>query len=61
MFKTPLTIYWYCSVHVCIFERKMLNASRPSEHPPVRGENVKNLLMAFQTLSEEEEEECRDG
>ena len=42
----------------CCFLKKNLNASRPSEHPPVRGENVKtfrwdhrlprqNLFMAF--------------
>ena len=25
------------------FKKKILNASRPSEHPPVRGENVKTF------------------
>ena len=28
---------------VCVYLKKNLNASRPSEHPPVRGENVKTL------------------
>ena len=27
----------------CLFLEKNLNASRPSEHPPVRGENVKTF------------------
>ena len=33
---------------------KILNASRPSEHPPVRGENVKIIMLlthAFNVLS----------
>ena len=49
-------IYYYIN---CL--KKNLNASRPSEHPPVRGENVKtfrwdhrlrrpNLSMAFKQV-----------
>ena len=30
--------------HFSFFFKKNLNASRPSEHPPVRGENVKTFL-----------------
>ena len=46
---------------VCCFLKKNLNASRPFEHPPVGGENVKtfrsdhtlqiqNLFMAFKRV-----------
>ena len=47
-------------IHTYVLKKKM-NAPRPSEHPPVRGENVKtfrwdhrlerqNLLMAFKQV-----------
>ena len=30
-------------VCVCVYLKKNVNASRPSEHPPVRGGNVKTF------------------
>ena len=49
------------SLELCRFLKKNLNASKPYEHPPVRGENVKtfrwdhrlqiqNLFMAFERV-----------
>ena len=48
--KPTVTLYTYhvgtpkhtvCCV--CVFLKKNLNAPRPSEHPPVRGKNVKTF------------------
>ena len=30
-------------IYICTFKRITLNASRPSEHPPVRGEKYQNV------------------
>ena len=48
-------------VNILFNKRKILNASRPSEHPPARGEKmskriggirlqIRNLLMAFKRV-----------
>ena len=55
------TILFIVLVLYCTFLKKNLNAPRPSEHPPVRGKNVKtfrwdhrlqiqNLFMVFKRL-----------
>ena len=58
--KNPYRVYGTLKQVICL--KKNLNASRPSEHPPVRGKNVKtfrwdhirlqrqNLFMAFKRV-----------
>ena len=36
-------------MHCCL--KKNVSTSRPSEYPPVRGENVKTLFVSFPTFS----------